>query len=371
MADVDDELFDIPVSQPSDDNVGATGVRIADFDDRERFMYSIDRRLLIDAARLKIRAVISESPNSVVYEGLYNSYPVAIKIVQQKLSSPASCESKCNFHREVIMLSRVNHENIIKLIGACIEPSMMIITELMRGGTLQKYLWGMRPRCPDLKLSISFALEISRVMDYLHGLGIIHRDLKPSNVLLTEDKKRIKLADFGLAREETADEMTCEAGTYRWMAPELFSKEMLLKGVKKHYDHKADVYSFSMILWELLTNETPFKGMNEILVAYAASKKQRPSVEKIPKEIVPLVQSCWAEDSSVRPEFAEITETLSVFLQKLCSAQESPLPLEMHRLSTKSDSDTKFSAYKLGEKRKRVGNWKLLMKCFQSGYESN
>uniref|UniRef100_A0A7N0RBQ9 Protein kinase domain-containing protein n=1 Tax=Kalanchoe fedtschenkoi TaxID=63787 RepID=A0A7N0RBQ9_KALFE len=369
MADVggsDEDLFELPVS---DDGGGAAGLR---FSDSDRLMYSIDRSLLIDATRLKICAVISESPNSVVYEGLYNSFPVAIKRVQQKKSLIASCESKCNFHREVMMLSRVNHENIIKLIGACVEPSMMIITELMRGGTLQKFLWGMRPECPDLKLSISFALEISRVMDYLHGLGIIHRDLKPSNLLLTEDKKRIKLADFGLAREETADEMTSEAGTYRWMAPELFSKEILLKGVKKHYDHKADVYSFSMVFWELLTNETPFKGMNEILVAYAASKKQRPSIEKIPKEIVPLMESCWAEDSSMRPEFAEITKTLSVFLQQLCSTQEAPPPLEMRRLSTKSDStDTSYLACRVGEKRKKAGNWKLFMKCFQSGYASN
>lgn len=153
----------------------------------------------------------------------------------------------------------------------------MVVTELMKGGTLQKYLWSIRPNCPDLKLSLSLALGISQAMEYLHANGIIHRDLKPSttlytlqfscscrwcdfgitkelqlikhlkyesawrsnsllgnfywsvkfsaltagNLLLTEDKKMIKLADFGLAREEAADEMTAEAGTYRWMAPEV------------------------------------------------------------------------------------------------------------------------------------------------------
>lgn len=58
---------------------------------------------------------------------------------------------------------------------------MMIVTELMRGGTIQKYLWSTRPLIPDLKLSISFALDICRAMEFLHANGIIHRDLKPSN----------------------------------------------------------------------------------------------------------------------------------------------------------------------------------------------
>lgn len=70
-----------------------------------------------------------------------------------------------------------------QLIGAVVEPTMIIITELMRGGTLQKYLWSIRPRTIDPKLSINFALDIARVMEYLHANGIIHRDLKPSNLI--------------------------------------------------------------------------------------------------------------------------------------------------------------------------------------------
>ncbi|PIM99403.1 Tyrosine kinase [Handroanthus impetiginosus] len=278
----------------------------------------IDKKLLIDADELAIGPMISEGTYSVVYEGLYRSTPVAVKVIQQDMSSTVSPGLQEKFSREVSMLSRVNHENILKFIGVILEPKMMIITELMKGGTLQKFLWSFRPNCLDLKLLISFALEISRAMEYLHRNRIIHRDLKPSNLLLTEDQKKIKVADFGLAREEADDEMTTEAGTYRWMAPELFSVEALHVGVKKYYDHKVDVYSFSMVLWELLTNRTPFKGRNSIMVAYAAAMNRRPSTDNIPAQIAPLLQSCWAENPEDRPEFQQITEFLKNFLHTIC-----------------------------------------------------
>ncbi|KAI3451732.1 hypothetical protein Pfo_008397 [Paulownia fortunei] len=278
----------------------------------------IDKKLLIDANQLAIGPMISEGTYSVVYEGLYRSMPVAVKVIQPDILATVSPELQEKFSREVSMLSRVNHDNIVKLIGVTLEPKMMIITELMKGGTLQKFLWSVRPNCPDLKLCICFALEISQAMEYLHQNRIIHRDLKPSNLLLTEDKTKIKLADFGLAREEADDEMTTEAGTYRWMAPELFSVEALHLGVKKHYDHKVDVYSFSMVLWELLTNRTPFKGRNNIMVAYAAAMNRRPSMDNIPAQIAPLLQSCWAENPEDRPEFQQITEFLENFLHGIC-----------------------------------------------------
>lgn len=126
------------------------------------------------------------------------------------------------------------------------------------------------------------------------------------NLLLTEDQKTVKLADFGLAREESLTEMmTAETGTYRWMAPEvywlidalsvflsifmtiydwlqwqklqLYSTVTLRQGEKKHYNHKVDAYSFAIVLWELLHNKVPFEGMSNLQAAYAAAFKVKRS----------------------------------------------------------------------------------------------
>ncbi|EOA13463.1 hypothetical protein CARUB_v10026506mg [Capsella rubella] len=287
---------------------------------KDQFAFSIGTDLLVDFKDVSIGEVIGEGSSSIVYKGLFSSLiPVSVKIFQPKRTSSVSFELKKKFQREVLLLSRIKHENIVQFIGACIEPKLMIITELMEGNTLQKFMLTIRPKPLDLKLSISFALDIARGMEFLNENGIIHRDLKPSNMLLTGDQKHVKLADFGLAREETKGFMTCEAGTYRWMAPELFSYEPLQNGQKKHYDHKVDVYSFAIVFWELLTNKTPFKGKNNIFVAYAASKNQRPSLENLPEGVVPILQSCWAEDPDARPEFKEITVSLTNLLRSLSS----------------------------------------------------
>ncbi|XP_009760417.1 serine/threonine-protein kinase STY13-like [Nicotiana tabacum] len=295
---------DIPnLDVPKSDNLDSQNVTI-----------SIDKSLLIDLQQLSIGPIISEARYSVVYQGLYKSQPVAIKVIQPEKCSNVSPERKVKFEREITMLSRVKHDNIMKFIGVSMEPALILVTELMKGDTLQKYLWSIRPHCPDLNLSLSFALGISRAMEYLHAIGIIHRDLKPSNLLLTEDKTRIKLADFGLARVVAETEMTAEAGTYRWMAPELLYTEPADYGAKKHYNHKVDVYSFSMVLWELLTNDTPFKGKTDIMAADATAKNLRPSTDNIPKEILPLISSCWSEDPADRPEFAQISDILANIL---------------------------------------------------------
>ncbi|KAL3621715.1 hypothetical protein CASFOL_034375 [Castilleja foliolosa] len=160
-------------------------------------------------------SVWTSNAHAKVYEGKYKNQNVAIKITQKGGTPEEIAKKEARFGREVAMLS--------KFIGACKEPIMVIVTELLLGGTLRKYLINLRPSCLDMRVAIGFALDIARAMECLHSHGIIHRDLKPENLLLTEDHKTVKLADFGLAREETLTEMmTAETGTYRWMAPEEF-----------------------------------------------------------------------------------------------------------------------------------------------------
>ncbi|XP_057491971.1 serine/threonine-protein kinase STY13-like [Actinidia eriantha] len=361
----DDHLFELSLSSPF--GTAEHGLRYGDLSQNA---LKIDRKWLIDPRHLSIGSMISEGPYSVVYEGSYKSKPVAIKVIQPDKTSAVSPERKEKFEREVAMLSRVKHDNIVKFIGAFSEPTMMIVTELMRGGTLQKYLWSIRPNSPHLKISITFALGISRAMEYLHANSIIHRDLKPSNLLLTEDKKKIKLADFGLAREETTAEMTTEAGTYRWMAPELFSVDPLKLGVKKCYDHKVDVYSFSMVLWELLTNSTPFKGRNNVMVAYAAAMNLRPSMDNIPKDIAPLLESCWAEDPADRPEFMQITNFLVTFLRNICSTQTKPPELfEIAHVKSKSAADSPSADHLMNKSHEKDKKNRSPSRCFLSCFD--
>ncbi|KAL8116540.1 hypothetical protein AgCh_022892 [Apium graveolens] len=94
---------------------------------------------------------------------------------------------------------------------------------------------------------------------------------------------------------------------------------------KKRYDHKVDVYSFSLVLWELLTNTTPFKGKCYMTTTYAVvTQNMRPSTDNITKEIVSLLVSCWAEDPIDRPKFIEIKCFIENFIHYLWTPDTSP-----------------------------------------------
>ncbi|XP_059668131.1 serine/threonine-protein kinase STY13 [Cornus florida] len=277
---------------------------------------TIDESLLVDPKLLFIGSKIGEGAHGKVYEGRYGNQIVAIKVLNRGNTSDERASLENRFAREVTMMSRVKHENLVKFIGACKDPLMVIVTELLPGMSLRKYLVGIRPNQLDIRVALSFALDIARAMDCLHANGIIHRDLKPDNLLLTANQKSVKLADFGLAREESVTEMmTAETGTYRWMAPELYSTVTLRQGEKKHYNNKVDVYSFGIVFWELLTNRMPFEGMSNLQAAYAAAfKQERPSLpEDISPDLAFIIQSCWVEDPNMRPSFSQIIRMLNAF----------------------------------------------------------
>ncbi|XP_052175980.1 serine/threonine-protein kinase STY13-like isoform X2 [Diospyros lotus] len=289
--------------------------------------FRLDAKWLIDPKFLFVGPRIGEGAHAKVFEGKYKNQSVAIKIVQRGDTPEEITKRESRFAREVAMLSRVQHKNLAKFIGACKDPVMVIVTELLLGGTLRKYLLNMRPGCLDRSVAVGFALDIARAVECLHSHGIIHRDLKPENLILTADQKTVKLVDFGLAREESLTEMmTAETGTYRWMAPELYSTVTLRHGEKKHYNHKVDAYSFAIVLWELIHNKLPFEGMSNLQAAYAAAfKNVRPSLENLPEELARILDSCWKEDPNTRPNFSQIIQMLLNYLSSV-SPPEPMIP---------------------------------------------
>lgn len=155
---------------------------------------------------------------------------------------------------------------ILQFVGACKKPPVFcIITEYLSGGSLRKYLHQQEPHSLPLSLVLKLALDIARGMQYLHSQGILHRDLKSENLLLGEDMS-VKVADFGIScLESQCGSAKGFTGTYRWMAPEMIKE--------KHHTKKVDVYSFGIVLWELLTALTPFDNMTPEQAAFAVSQK--------------------------------------------------------------------------------------------------
>ena len=142
-------------------------------------------------------------------------------------------------------------------------------------------------------------------MEHLHAHNIIHRDLKSPNVLLSLGY--VKICDFGTARQLSK---TCthtrQAGTFRWMAPEI-AKECEAK-----ITNKCDVFSYGMILYEIYTFQIPFEDtQNNLQVALQIINKERPSVPKdLPPYLVPLLQDCWSDEPEQRPSFTTIGMTI-------------------------------------------------------------
>lgn len=143
-------------------------------------------------------------------------------------------------------------------------------------------------------------------------MPILHRDLKSSNILLLEKiehddicNKTLKITDFGLAREWHRTTKMSAAGTYAWMAPEVIKSSLFSKG--------SDIWSYGVLLWELLTGEVPYRGIDGLAVAYgvAVNKLTLPIPSTCPEPFAKLMKECWQQDPHIRPSFALILEQLT------------------------------------------------------------
>ncbi|KEH31058.1 putative protein kinase TKL-Pl-4 family [Medicago truncatula] len=269
----------------------------------------------IDLSKLFVGPRFAHGAHSRLYHGLYEDEPVAVKNIKvpddDEHGTIAATLDK-QFFTEVTLLSRLHHPNVLKLVAACRNPPVYcVITEYLSEGSLRSYLHKLEGKTISLQKLIAFSLDIARGMEYIHSQGVVHRDLKPENVLINDDF-HLKIADFGIACEEAHCELLADdLGTYRWMAPEMIKR--------KSYGRKVDVYSFGLMLWEMLTGRIPFEDMTPVQAAFAVlNKNSRPVIpSNCPPAMRALMEQCWSLNPDKRPEFWQVVKVLEQFESSL------------------------------------------------------
>ncbi|XXG50736.1 hypothetical protein AAC387_Pa02g4679 [Persea americana] len=199
---------------------------------------------------------ISEGGFGSVYKGkLKNGLMIAVK--QHK---DASFQGEKEFKAEVHVLSKARHRNVVMLLGSCSQENhRLLVYEFVCNGSLDKHISRDSPVTLSWVDRMKIALGAARGLNYLHGKNIIHRDMRPNNILVTHNYEPM-LGDFGLARtqHEGSDHSsdTRVVGTFGYLAPEYAESGKA--------STKTDVYSFGMVLLELITGRTPMdKTLNE------------------------------------------------------------------------------------------------------------
>ncbi|CAK9000389.1 Serine/threonine-protein kinase STY46 (Serine/threonine/tyrosine-protein kinase 46) [Durusdinium trenchii] len=210
------------------------------------------------------RCCIGSGVTSEVYQGHWTriGQVVAIKAITER--SAIRPDEQLAFAREMHILTQVQHENLVKFYGVCIDmPPLRIITEFCEGGACFELLHNSDEVDLIWPQQIKMCKDVAAAMCYLHTFDpmIIHRDLKSLNLLLDRpvfgptDEPVVKVCDFGVAKLQASPEgwgqMTAQAGTKHWMAPEMW------RGTK--YDEKVDVFSYAMVVYEIVCREVPFE----------------------------------------------------------------------------------------------------------------
>ena len=222
--------------------------------------------------------------------------------------------NQTSFEREVDNLKVLSHPFIVRLHGLVLpSPSdnrFVVLTEYVAGGSLQDAIAN-HPQWFDDTARAIIIYGIASGMSFIHSKNIIHRDLKARNVLLDEEHLP-RICDFGSSRLVTEDTMSRTVQfTPFYAAPELFKKSP--------YSEKVDVYSFGVLVYEILTGKLAFRSFDpfQLMMHIIVNGKREP----IPDSVTPfgkeLIEKCWDSEPDNRPSFASISEQLTSNIRDL------------------------------------------------------
>ncbi|XP_031661483.1 mitogen-activated protein kinase kinase kinase 13 [Oncorhynchus kisutch] len=236
---------------------------------------------------------LGSGAQGAVFLGKLHGNEVAIKKVREQKET------------DIKHLRKLKHPNIIGFKGVCTQaPCYCILMEYCSQGQLYEVLRAGRKVTP--RLLVDWASGIASGMNYLHLHKIIHRDLKSPNVLVTQ-QDTVKISDFGTSKElsDKSTQMSF-AGTVAWMAPEVIRNEPV--------SEKVDIWSFGVVLWELLTGEIPYKDVDSsaIIWGVGSNSLHLPVPSTCPDGFKILMKQTWQGKPRNRPSFRQILLHLDI-----------------------------------------------------------
>ena len=280
-------------------------------------LQDMNATLLLDYSELESKKFLGRGGFANVHQGWCRDQSVALKKYFINDSY-----GKMELRSEATLLQKAHHPSLVGLVGVCVNPPILVLEEAPMGSLEQLRI---KLRQPIHRVVIHrIAAQVAAALRFLHNNGIIYRDVKAGNVLLwsldPESLCHCKLTDFGTSTHLTPVGVRGLIGTKGFIAPETLHivKQMGCSS----YNHKADIFSFGMLLYQMISCRHPFHDMQADKTDLAIENGERPILHDCPQAeyayfyLTKLMQCCWLDDPRLRPTTTEIISKVS-----LCSFQ--------------------------------------------------
>ncbi|XP_076009243.1 megakaryocyte-associated tyrosine-protein kinase [Genypterus blacodes] len=264
---------------------------------------------LLDIRKLTLGENIGEGEFGAVHKGDYMGQKVAVKTIKCDVTAQA-------FLQETTVMTKLQHKNLVRLLGVILHKGLHIVTQLMTKGNLVNFLRTRGRSVVNGVQLLRFALDVCEGMEYLESKRLVHRDLAARNILVSEDGVA-KISDFGLTKmdRKTSDNVKVPV---KWTAPEALKKEK--------FSTRSDVWSYGVLLWEIFSfGRQPYPKMSLKDVKEQVDEGYRMEApDDCPPAVYLLMRSCWKQEPRRRPSFHRLRDKLDGEMSKClqCSAAE-------------------------------------------------